>query len=203
MEDRRMKSDWKDQWKFALKGHASLVDLHASLRDEIMHQWNRCLPFNEELFDRWEKARFLGFGKGSSIYDSSVVIGDVRMGEHTWVGPFTILDGSGGLSIGKYCSLSSGVQIYTHDTVKWSLSGGSQDYEYGPVTIGDCSYIGPLSVITKGSTIGIHCLIGAHSLVNAPVPDYSIAVGCPCRTVGEVKLDGNGGVELVFFPGQQ
>jgi acetyltransferase-like isoleucine patch superfamily enzyme len=168
-----------------------------------MKRHDRCLPFNEELFDRWERARFLGFGKESSIYDSSVVIGDVTVGEHTWVGPFTILDGSGGLSIGRYCSLSSGVQIYTHDTVNWALSGGKQEYEYAPVAIGDCTYIGPLSVITKGATIGSHCLIGAQSLVNAAVPDYSIAVGSPCRIVGEVKVDDDGRVDLVSFPRQQ
>ena len=198
-----MKSDWKDQWKLALKGHASLVDLHSSLRDEIMSRWDRSLPFNEELFDRWERARFLHFGKGSSIYDSSLVIGDVTVGEHTWVGPFTILDGSGGLSIGSYCSISSAVQIYTHDSVKWALSGGKQDYEYGPVKIGDCSYIGPLSVITKGSTIGSHCLIGANSLINKHIPDYSITHGSPCCIVGEVKLKDDGRVDLVFFQDQQ
>ena len=38
-------------------------------------------------------------------------------------------------------------------------------------------------VILPGVTIGKHCVIGANSVVNAPVPDYSIAVGSPARVV--------------------
>ena len=68
--------------------------------------------------DRWEKARFLGFGENSSIYDSSLVFGDVQVGKNVWVGPYTVLDGSGGrLSIGDDCHICAGSQIYTHDTV--------------------------------------------------------------------------------------
>jgi acetyltransferase-like isoleucine patch superfamily enzyme len=193
-----MKADWKDQWKFDIEGHSSITDLHKNLRDEVMGRWKRCLPFNEELFDRWEKARFLQFGDGSNIYDSSFVIGDVKVGENTWIGPFTVLDGSGGLTIGSFCSISSGVQIYSHDSVKWALSGGKEDYEYGPVEIGDCCYIGPLTIITKGSTINHHCLIGANSLVNTNIPEYSIAFGNPCRIVGKVKVKEDETIEFMY-----
>ena len=194
-----MKSDWKDQWKFNIGGHSSILGLHENLRDEIMRRWKRCLPFNEELFDRWDRARFLRFGEGSNIYDTSLVIGDVKVGGNTWVGPFTILDGSGGLTIGSFCSVSSGVQIYTHDSVKWALSGGKEDYEYDPVEIGDYCYVGPLTVITKGLTIGHHCLIGANSLVNADIPEYSIAFGSPCRIIGTVKVKDDDTIELVYY----
>ena len=54
-----------------------------------------------------------------------LVIGDVKVGSHTWIGPNVILDGSGGgLEIGDYCSIDAGAQIYTHDTVMWAISGG-------------------------------------------------------------------------------
>ena len=51
----------------------------------------RTLPFGDYISDRWEKARLLGFGEGSSIYDSAHVFGDVSIGSATWIGPFTIL----------------------------------------------------------------------------------------------------------------
>ncbi len=194
-----MQLDWEDQWKLNMKGHSSLFALHKDLRNEIMGRWKRCLPFNEELFDRWERARFLKFGEGSNIYDTSLVIGDVKVGENTWIGPFTILDGSGGLTIGSNCSISSGVQIYSHDSVKWALSGGKEAYEYDPVEIGDYCYIGPLTVINKGSRIGHHCLIGANSLVNKPIPDYSIAFGSPCRIIGRVEVKDNKKINLVYY----
>src|SRR5262245_56825399 len=107
-----MKTDdaWKDTWKLDVPGHEMIWALHKILREEIKTRWNRAVPFADELVDRWERAASLGFGKGSSIYDSSLVIGSVDVGEGTWIGPFTVLDGQGGLVIGKYCSISTGVQ---------------------------------------------------------------------------------------------
>ena len=82
-----------------------------TLRKEVDKKWKRTLPFGDYFVDRWEKANELGFGKGTSIYDSAIVIGDVKVGENTWIGPNVILDGSGGLQIGSWCSISAGVQI--------------------------------------------------------------------------------------------
>lgn len=78
------------------------------------NKFDRGLPFADCFVDRWEKAEALGFGKGTSIYDSSLVLGDVKVGENSWIGPNTVLDGSGGLEIGSNCSISAGVQIYSH-----------------------------------------------------------------------------------------
>ena len=133
------------------------------LRRAYRQQWNRDLPVAELLSDRWARAKSLGFGEGTSIYASSYVFGDVRVGDHTWIGPNTILDGRAGLRIGSTCSISSGVQIYTHDTVLWALSGAVAAHETEPVSIGDSCYIGPQSVIAKGVTIGDHSVVRACS----------------------------------------
>lgn len=154
-------------------------------RRDLNKQYRRTLPFGDYVVDRWGKARELGFGEGTSIYDSSLVFGDVRVGEHTWIGPFTLLDGSGGgLEIGSYCSISAGVQIYTHDTVERTLSGGAVPIVTAPTSIGSNCYIGPNSVIAKGVTIGDGVVIGANSLVLKDVPAGSKAFGTPCRVVG-------------------
>jgi acetyltransferase-like isoleucine patch superfamily enzyme len=163
-----------------------LLNLWRLLQDEINIKWKRTLPFGDYFVDRWEKARLLGFGKGSSIYDSSLVIGDVKVGEQTWIGPFTILDGSGGLEIGSFCSISAGVQIYTHDTVKWAISGGKMDPERAPTKIGSRCYIGPNTIIAKGVTIGDECIIGANSLILNDIPSRSKAGGIPCRVIGKI-----------------
>ena len=52
-------------------------------RRELNEKYGRTLPFGDYIVDRWEKATELGFGKGTSIYDSSVVLGDVKVGEQT------------------------------------------------------------------------------------------------------------------------
>lgn len=174
----------------------ALLDLYTRLRSETRAKWQRDLPFEELLFDRWERARSLGFGEQASIYQNSYVYGDVKVGENTWVGPFTLLDGSGGLTIGSSCSISSGVHIYTHDTVAWALSGGRAAYERAPVAIGDCCHIGSQTVITKGVTVGAHSVVGACSLLNRSIPPHSIAFGVPARVRGQVEIDGQGNVRL-------
>lgn len=190
---------WKDLWKLEVQGYRQLLGVHLDLRAKILQEWQRALPFNEELFDRWERAAFLGFGEGSSIYDSSIVFGDVAVGEHTWIGPSTVLDGSGGLSIGRWCSISAGVHIYTHDSVAWALTGGRAEYARAPTSIGDCCYLGPLTVVEKGVTIGHHCVIGAHSFINKDVPAFSIVWGTPGRVVGQVHISETDEIEFTWL----
>ena len=150
----------------------------------IRKKWGRILPFSDYVVDRWEKARLAGFGEGSSVYDSCLILGDVKVGMHTWIGPFTILDGSGGLAIGDFCSVSAGVQIYSHDSVQWALSAGKSKYDKAPTRIGSNCYIGPNSIIAKGVNIGDGCIIGANSLVLTDIPNHSKAFGTPCRVIG-------------------
>ena len=158
-------------------------------RIEVHAQFKRTLPFADYIVDRWEKAKVLGFGKGASVYDSVLVIGDVKVGANTWIGPFVILDGSGGLKIGANCSVSAGVQAYSHDSVKWAITGGRASYEYAETKIGDNCYIGPNTIIAKGVSIGNGCIIGANSLVLSDIPPYSKAVGSPIHVIGRTISD--------------
>jgi acetyltransferase-like isoleucine patch superfamily enzyme len=164
-----------------------LEELRALLAQEVVsvqERWQRSLPFGDYIVDRWAKAKALGFGDGTSVYDSSLILGQVRIGRDTWVGPFTVLDGSGGLDIGDNCSIGAGVQIYTHDAVAWATSGGLAPVERAPVRIGSRCYIGPNSVVSRGVTIGDGCVIGANSLVNRDIPPGAKAWGTPARIVG-------------------
>jgi acetyltransferase-like isoleucine patch superfamily enzyme len=161
-----------------------LKNLWFQRQRDCKEQWQRSLPFGDYVVDRWEKAEELGFGHGSSCYDSVIVLGDVEVGKNTWIGPFVVLDGSGGLAIGSNCSISAGVQIYSHDSVNWALSGGQASYDKEFSRIGNNCYIGPHTVIAKGVSIGHGCVIGAHSLVLENIPSQSKAYGNPCRVMG-------------------
>lgn len=182
-----------------------IVDLALELRRlkeqrdaELRATYNRSLPFADAQFDRWERAKALGFGDKTSVYDSSFIFGDVKVGMETWIGPFTLLDGSGGgLVIGNHCSISAGVHIYTHDTVLWAVSGGVQAAKKSAVKIGSNTYIGAQSVIVAGVTIGERCVIAANSLVNRDVPDGTIVGGTPAKRLGHVEGHG-ADARLVF-----
>lgn len=47
---------------------------------EVAQKWKRTLPFGEYVVDPREKARLLGFGERTSVYDNVVVPGDVAIG---------------------------------------------------------------------------------------------------------------------------
>lgn len=154
--------------------------IHA-LRAQMRKRHNRHVSIPDLLSDRWETARFYGFGEGSSCYNNVLILGDVKVGKHCWIGPNVVLDGSGGLEIGDYCSISAGVQIYSHHTVAWSTSMGTSPVERAPTRIGSGVYIGPNSVIQMGCTIGDRAIIGAMSFVNRDVPDNGKCFGVPAR----------------------
>lgn len=161
--------------------HDELIKLLRRLQDDAIQRWQRRLPIGDLLTDRWEVARQYGFGEGTSCYDNVQVYGDVKVGKNTWIGPNVILDGSGGLTIGDNCSISAGVQIYTHHTVRWANSLGKEAYEHRPTHIGSGVYIGPSAVIQMGVTVGERATIGALSLVNHSVAAGAKAYGAPAR----------------------
>lgn len=162
-------------------------------RAYFRENFDRSPACGDLISDRWEKARALGFGAGSSVYDNVLILGDVTVGENTWIGPGTVLDGSGGpLKIGSGCSISAGVQIYTHHSVKRTVTGGRAPLETGPVTIADNVYVGPGSIISKGVTIGRQSVIGAQSFVRSSFDDRSFVCGSPARLAGRVIVDPEG-----------
>ncbi len=174
-------------------------DIYRQRDEELLQHFQRSLPINDAMVDRWERARRLGFAEGASIYGSSLVYGDVLAGAQTWIGPMTLLDGSGGaLRIGSHCSISAGTYIYTHDTALWALSGGREGRRIGPVSIGNDVYLGSHCLVLPNVTIGERVLVAANSMVNRDVPSGTIVAGTPARPIGRVELDAEGKVRLVF-----
>ena len=47
--------------------------------ERLRADYQRSLPFQDALFDRWERARRLGFASDASIYNSAAVFGDVSV----------------------------------------------------------------------------------------------------------------------------
>lgn len=159
-----------------------LAALH-DLRREKFEKYARHVSVGDLLMDREDTARFYGFGEGTSCYDNVLILGEVSVGKNTWIGPNVILDGSGGLDIGDFVSISAGVQIYSHTSIAQSTTLGFESIERKPTKIGSGVYIGPNSVIQMGVKIGDGAIIGALSLVNQDIPPGVRAYGAPIRII--------------------
>ncbi|WP_353806840.1 hypothetical protein [Methylobacterium sp.] len=76
------------------------------------------------------------------------------------------------------------------------MSGGIASYRLEPTVVEDAVYIGPGAVVSAGSRIGAHSIIGALSFVNGDVPPYSFAAGAPLRQIGRVEIGPDGQVVI-------
>jgi len=127
------------------------------------------------------------------------VVGEPAVGEGTWIGAFTVIDASGGLTIGTGCDISSGVQIYTHSSAKRCVSGRDHDVvERRPVTIGDRVFIGAGAVVNMGVSIGDESVVAAGAVVTGDVAARTIVAGVPARVVGHVRLHPGGEPDFVM-----
>jgi len=174
-----LQDDEGDPIKTSVELHGGLVSVREMLDENLARTFHRHTSFGDLLVDRWSRAAGYGFGKGSSCYDNVLVLGSVIVGEETWIGPNVVLDGSGGLSIGSFCSISAGAQIYSHNSVDWSTTLGKTPVSRSATSIGDGVYIGPGAIIEMGVTIGDRAVIGALTLVRSDVPAGSKCFGIP------------------------
>jgi len=161
-------------------------------RNKIRSKFKRHIPIGTILNDRWQLAKSFNWGDGSSVYDESLVFGNVEVGKNCWIGPFTILDGAAfSIEIGDWTSIGAGTHIYTHHTIDQALSGGKFAAKTAKVIIGKCCFIAPQVMISPGTRIGNFCFITAQSYVEGSYPNNAIISGNPAKIVGRIEIHNN------------
>jgi acetyltransferase-like isoleucine patch superfamily enzyme len=121
--------------------------------------------------------------------------GLLAIGDHVYIGPFNLIDASGGLTIGEGAQVTSHCTLLTHSSHQaLRIAGrrywGAADppaFRRAPVAIGAYSFIGAHSVVMPGSVIGRGAIVRAFSYVDGAVPDFAIVAGQPAVTVGDTR----------------
>lgn len=174
---------------FQSSDYQRLKEVMTALRQRMKANHDRHVPAGTLLYDRWELAKDYGFDEGTSVYDECLILGDVRVGKHCWIGPFTILDGAhASLTIGDYTSVGAGTHIYTHNTIEQALTGNKAAVFKKATSIGNCCFIAPLALIGPGTTVGDHSFVAAGSYVEGFFPSHSYIAGNPAKRVGCVEV---------------
>lgn len=111
--------------------------------------------------------------------------GYIRIGADSYIGTGTTLFGHRGLEIGDHCLLAQNITLtpYSHISDDPNRNIIEQGGHCEKVTIGRDTYIGMRCAVMYSGNIGEGCVIGAGSVVVKPIPDYSVAVGCPAKVI--------------------
>ena len=103
---------------------------------------------------------------------------NLKLGKKTDIGSFSYLNAKYGIEIEDDVQIGSHCSIYSISTI---------DNKQGKVTLKRNCKIGTHSTIMPGVTIGKNSIVGAHSFVNANVPDDSIVAGVPVRLIKKIS----------------
>lgn len=117
--------------------------------------------------------------------------------DNVWVGYSSLIDGIGGVTIGKGVNIASHTCIYSHSSQNAIRLLGdkfievpAQDrpgYIIEPVKIGEYTFIGTSCIVLPGTSIGKGSIVGAGSVVKGEFPDYAVIVGNPAKVVGDTR----------------
>ena len=153
------------------------------------------ISINKTLIMILNKIRYLYIDKllkrvnllSASEYLSYLRYYGIMIGTNTYISPDAIVDITRPslVTIGNDCYLNSGFKLLTHDWVAGVMRHVYGEFlnSSGRVTIGNNVGTGYNVTILKGVTIGDNSFIGAGSIVTKDIPANSVAVGIPCHVI--------------------
>jgi UDP-2-acetamido-3-amino-2,3-dideoxy-glucuronate N-acetyltransferase len=142
-------------------------------------------------------------GKGTKIWHYSHVMKGAKIGERCVIGQNVNVDG--GVTIGSNVKIQNNVSVYTGVVVEDDVFLGpscvltnvsnprsqvNRHSLYEKTVLRRGSSIGANATIVCGTTVGRYAFIGAGTVVNKDVPDYSMMVGNPARKIAWVSRHG-------------
>lgn len=113
--------------------------------------------------------------------------GFITMGDNVEIGPYSMLWGGGGITIGSDVHLGAHVHITSMEGVQVPADNFDPrkplDIDRKPVVIGSHVLICSNSVVVPGVTIGHHAMVAAGAVVVSDVPPYALVAGVPARVI--------------------
>lgn len=119
----------------------------------------------------------------------------LALGDHVFIGHFSVIDATYGLTVGEGCQIGFFTGIYTHSShAAIRLYGRAyvhtldkKAYFKAPVEIGPYSFVGAHATILPGTRIGKGSIVTAYSMVKGTFPDFAIIEGNPAQAIGDTR----------------
>ena len=145
-------------------------------------------------FARFYSPQTIEIGDNVRIDDFCILSGKIKLGSHIHISAYVALYGAMGIEIGDYSGVSPKSVIYS------AMDDFSGDYLIGPihpenatnvtgglVKIGKFVQVGTNSAVFPNLEIKDGAIIGACSLINKDVDEWSINFGVPSKKQKERK----------------
>ena len=139
---------------------------------------------------------------GREVYlaRTAVVIGDVRLGDHSSVWYGAVLRGDiNYIRVGHHSNVQDNAVLHLADEFPcvvgdWVTIGHSAIIH--ACTVGDECLVGMGATVLDGAVIGEQSLIGAHALVTSGtrIPPGSLVLGSPAKVVRPLRPDERAGL---------
>jgi len=134
-------------------------------------------------------------GKGTFIFPSADVIGDVTIGKNCYIGPGARIRGDyGSIQIGNDTAVEENVVIHARPDEK-TIIGNSVTIGHSAVihnaTIHNWAIIGMGAIVSDYADIGEWAVVAEGAVVKnkTKILDKAIAVGIPAKMVAEITSD--------------
>jgi acetyltransferase-like isoleucine patch superfamily enzyme len=123
---------------------------------------------------------------GGQISDGAVLAaygGSIHLAENVYVGPYCVLYGHGGLTIGRDTLIANHTTIVPSNHIFSDPERPirSQGETRVGITIGEDVWIGSGVKVLDGVCIGDGCVVAAGSIVNRSLAPYSVVAGAPAK----------------------
>lgn len=121
----------------------------------------------------------------------------ISIGDNVFISHYSILDGTGGLTIGEGTGIGPWVGIFTHSAhIAIRLYGSHYQeipekdklgYQVHRVIIGKYVFVGAGAKILPGVVIGDGAVIGVGSIVSKNVNCFEVVSGNPAQVIGDAR----------------
>jgi acetyltransferase-like isoleucine patch superfamily enzyme len=167
-----------------------------------MHFWILQLRFprvsfgSDTRFGRWVVLRphhgsrrgIIRVGRGCDIQDGARLEtwgGSIELSQNTFVGPYVVIYGHGGVRIGTNCLISMHCRILSsnHTIPPIGVPIRSMSDVAMPTVIEDDVWLGAGATVLAGVRLHQGAIIGAGAVVTHDIPANAIAVGVPARVI--------------------
>ncbi|MBA3695846.1 MAG: acyltransferase [Methylotenera sp.] len=134
----------------------------------------------------------LTIGCNVSISDNVILDvhhGSINLHDNVAIGPFVVMYGEGGVSIGDYTMIAthSTIVATSHVFESTRIPMKLQGTIAKGIAIADDVWIGAHAVIQDGISIDTGAIIGSGSIVTRSVPEYTIVAGVPAKVIRSRK----------------